>query len=118
LTRRAERSRRAALHLGLGAACAAAALAWQGSAVGARPRTYQIVIQALQYSPATLKVRRGDVVIWINKDPFPHTATAPGAFDSKSIAADGSWHFTANRAGTFGYICTLHPNMKGTLEVE
>ena len=66
----------------------------------------------------SLKVRRGDVVVWINKDPFPHTATAPKVFDSGSIAADGSWRFTARRAGVHPYICTLHPNMKGTLQVD
>jgi plastocyanin len=63
-------------------------------------------------------VRPGDVVVWINKDPFPHTATAPKVFDSGSIVADGSWRFTATRAGVHPYICTLHPNMKGTLQVE
>ena len=37
---------------------------------------HEIVIQGLQYVPETLHVRRGDVVVWRNKDPFPHTATA------------------------------------------
>ena len=81
-------------------------------------RTHEVVVQGLQYVPETLKVGRGDVVVWINKDPFPHTATAPGAFDSGSIAAGGSWRFTARRAGTFPYVCTLHSNMKGMLQVE
>ena len=60
-----------------------------GASAAAGARTHEIVIQALQYRPETLKVRRGDVVVWINKDPFPHTATAPKVFDSGSIAADG-----------------------------
>ena len=89
-----------------------------GASAAADARTHEIVIQALQYRPETLKVRRGDVVVWINKDPFPHTATAPKVFDSGSIAADGSWRFTARRAGIHPYICTLHPNMKGTLQVD
>jgi plastocyanin len=44
--------------------------------------------------------------------------TAAGAFDSKSIAAEKSWRFTASRAGTFAYVCTLHSNMRATLQVE
>lgn len=68
--------------------------------------------------PETLKVRRGDDVVWINKDPFPHTVTAPGTFDSDPIAAGESWHFTARRAGTYPYVCSLHSNMKGTLQVD
>ena len=90
----------------------------RGVAAAEGSRTHEIVIQGLQYVPETLKVRRGDVVVWTNKDPFPHTATAAGAFDSKSIAEGRSWRFTAKRAGTFPYICTLHSTMKGTLQVE
>jgi plastocyanin len=63
-------------------------------------------------------VKRGDSVVWINEDPFPHTVTAAGAFDSKSIAADGSWKYRPLRAGEFAYTCTFHPNMKGTLNVQ
>ena len=38
-------------------------------------------MQAVQFAPATLKVKRGDTVVWTNRDPFPHTATAAGVFD-------------------------------------
>ena len=107
------------LALGAGFVAGACVLASSSGALGAgNARTHEIVIQGLQYQPETLRVRRGDVVVWINKDPFPHTATAPKVFDSGSIVADGSWRFTATRAGVHPYICTLHPNMKGTLQVE
>jgi plastocyanin len=118
LRRRAERLRRAALRGAVAAGIAATVFAGNGDAVAAGPRTHQIVIEGLQYVPETLNVKRGDIVVWVNKDPFPHTVTAAGAFDSKSIAAEKSWRFAASRAGTFAYICTLHSNMKGTLEVE
>ncbi len=80
--------------------------------------SHTVVIEGVQYAPETLAVKRGDTVIWINKDPFPHTVTAPGAFDSHAIPAGKSWKFTARKAGEFAYVCTLHPNMKGTLKVE
>ena len=98
--------------------CAWALAESRGASAAAGARTHEIVIQALQYRPETLKVRRGDVVVWINKDPFPHTVTAAGAFDSGSIAAGKSWRFTAKKAGTYPYLCTLHTTMKGTLRVE
>ena len=63
-------------------------------------------------------MKRGDTVVWINKDPFPHTVTAKGVFDSHAMAAGRSWTYTARKAGEFAYICTLHPTMKGTLKVE
>ena len=83
-----------------------------------RPRTHEVVIRGLLFVPETLTVRPGDVVVWINKDPFPHTATAAGAFDSGSIAEGKSWRFKAGKRGTYPYLCTLHTTMKGTLRVE
>ena len=98
--------------------CAWALAESRGASAAAGARTHEIVIQALQYRPETLKVRRGDVVVWINKDPFPHTVTAAGVFDSRSIAAGKSWRFTARKLGTHPYLCTLHTTMKGILRVE
>ena len=99
----------------LGVALAAAPA---GAAAADRARTHEVVIQGLLYVPETLTVRPGDVVVWINKDPFPHTVTAAGAFDSGSIAAGKSWRYTARKVGTHPYLCTLHTTMKATLRVE
>ena len=98
----------------------AIALAAAPAGVGAADpaRTHEVVIQGLLYVPETLTVRPGDVVVWTNKDPFPHTATAAGAFDSGSIEPGKSWRFTAKKPGTHSYLCTLHTTMKGTLRVE
>mgnify|MGYP005806566279 CR=1 FL=1 len=88
-------------------------------AQSAAAATHTITIEAMAYSPATLKVKRGDTVIWVNKDPFPHTATAPDrGFDSAEIASEKRWTYVARTRGTHPYVCTLHPTMKGTLVVE
>ena len=89
-----------------------------GVSAAAQPAAHTVIIDALNYAPATMTVKRGDTVVWINKDPFPHTVTAKGAFDSHDIAAGHSWRYTARKAGDFSYVCTLHPTMKGTLKVE
>jgi plastocyanin len=103
----------------LGALAAVVGPAWLGAAAGAEPaRTHRVVIQGLKYQPEALVVRRGDTIVWVNDDPFPHTVTAAGAFDSKTIAAGKSWRFVARRAGTYRYVCTLHSNMGGSLRVE
>src|SRR5688500_5792814 len=39
----------------------------------AAPATHTIVIAGMKYSPETLTVKRGDIVVWVNKDFFPHT---------------------------------------------
>ena len=89
-----------------------------GAVAAERARTHEVVIQGLLFVPETLTVRPGDVVVWINKDPFPHTVTAAGVFDSGPIATGKSWRFTARKPGTHSYLCTLHTTMKGTLRVE
>jgi len=94
----------------------AIALAFAAMPVLAADRT--IVIDGTAFAPATVTVERGDRVTWVNKDPFPHTATAKGTFDSGSIAAGASWTWVASKAGTFDYICTLHPTMKAQLVVQ
>ncbi|MGH8798670.1 MAG: cupredoxin domain-containing protein [Casimicrobiaceae bacterium] len=110
-----------AWRLALSLVCACAMLAYGGGSIAAgagTPMTHHVVIDGLQYVPATLTVKRGDTIVWTNKDPFPHTVTAAGTFDSHDIAADGSWKYVARKTGQFDYICTLHPNMKGVLRVE
>jgi len=80
--------------------------------------THTVVMDGTRFIPDTVTVKRGDRVVWVNKDPFPHTVTAARAFDSKSIAAGDSWSYVARESGEFAYVCTLHPGMKGTLIVQ
>ena len=97
----------------------AAGLWFAASGVAAGPSAkHTVTIEATSYKPETMTVKKGESVTWVNKDPFPHTVTAAGNFDSKSIAANGRWTYRTTKAGEFPYICTLHPNMKGTLKVE
>ena len=102
-------------------ACALAFVLGGGVAIGtaaAAGTSHTVAIDGVKYDPETLTINRGDTVVWINKDPFPHTVTSKGAFDSQSIAAGKSWKYTPRKAGEFAYICKFHPNMKGTLTVK
>ena len=65
-----------------------------------------------------LTVKRGERVVWTNKDLVPHTATAAKVFDSRSVAPNASWSYVARKPGRYDYVCTLHPTMKATLVVE
>jgi plastocyanin len=116
------RMRRLARPLAVALACAWGLLSIADAAVGAsvadEPAIHTVIIEGVKYEPEALTVKRGDTVIWVNKDPFPHTVTAAGAFNSHSIVVGGSWRYVARKAGDYAYTCTLHPNMKGTLKVE
>jgi len=97
-------------------------LAWlAGSVVAApaKPASHTVVVEASHFEPETLTVHVGDKVTWVNKDPFPHTATSAGNFDSAAIQPDQSWTFTAKTKGDLDYICSFHPTtMKGILRVQ
>ncbi len=121
----AERARRASAATALGAALiVAAGMAGVGGAAGAAgaapaaATTHTVAIDGMQFVPATLRVRRGDTVVWVNRDLVPHTATAPRRFDSGAVAAGASWRHVVTEDGRVDYVCTLHPTMKATLWVE
>jgi plastocyanin len=93
----------------------------RGEAESARQShdAFTVAIDGTEFVPATLSVRVGDRITWVNRDPFPHTVTARnGRFDSKLIAAGASWTYRATKKGEFPYTCTLHPTMKGTVVVR
>jgi plastocyanin len=97
------------------------ALLYPAAVLSASPAaaTHTVVMEGTAFVPATLTVRRGDTVVWVNKDMFPHTATAQdGSFDSGAFAPNRTWKYMAAKNGTFPYVCTLHPTMKGVLVVE
>ena len=68
-------------------------------------------------NPSTAKV--GQKVAWRNSGGTTHTATADGgAFNTGSIAnGSTSTPITMGTAGAFGYHCSFHPSMVGTLNV-
>lgn len=84
----------------------------------AQPVTHTVRIEGMQFVPATLTVRRGDSIVWQNADLVPHTATAAGKFDSKTIAAGRSWSAMAPAPGRYDVVCTLHPGMKSVVVVQ
>ena len=83
----------------------------------AAPATHTVVMEGVSFQPAVLTIRLGDSVAWSNKDAFPHTATS-SSFDSKVIAAEGTWKHTPKASGELTYVCIFHPTMKATLRVQ
>ncbi len=94
----------------------AALLALQPSAAGAKTRT--VTIEGMKFAPAALTVKRGDTLVWDNRDLVPHTATARGVFDSGAIAPGTSWRMVAQKPGRYEVVCAFHPTMKAVLVIE
>jgi plastocyanin len=79
--------------------------------------TVTVTIDKLVFSPASVEVKVGDTIEWVNKDAFPHTATVKGGWDV-SIPPKKAASVTVQKAGSFDYICRFHPNMKGHVTVS
>ncbi|MGV9937275.1 cupredoxin domain-containing protein [Streptomyces olivaceoviridis] len=80
-----------------------------------------ITIKGFSYSPAKLTVKAGQKVTVVNEDSAAHTVTATQgrAFDTGRIAGGKSGSFTApSKKGSYAFVCTYHPDMKGTLTVR
>jgi plastocyanin len=76
-----------------------------------------VIIKDFVFIPAEITISKGETVTWINQDSVPHTATG-SKFDSGYMGIGATFKFTFNEAGTFDYICTFHPFMKGKVIVK
>lgn len=70
------------------------------------------------FDPKTLTVKAGQKIVVTNTGRISHTATSvTGAFDTGLVRHLRSAVITVNKPGTYKFICTPHPWMKGTLVV-
>lgn len=76
-----------------------------------------ITIQNFLFNPAELSIKKGDTVTWTNQDSMAHKISGNG-FQSDALNKGQSFSFTFNTAGTFDYICSIHPSMKGKIIVQ
>ena len=95
---------------GGGAACA----------VSTTAGTVAATIAGFAFSPATITAKVGDIVTWTNNDTTAHTATVTtdSSCDTGNIAAGASGSIQFNVAGAYDYMCKIHPNMTGKIEVS
>ena len=86
---------------------------------GAPAGEVQIVIENSSFAPNRVKVAPGKTVRWVQNDAIPHTVTSDkGLFDSGQLANGATFTYKFNDAGSYGYICTNHPFMRGVIVVE
>ncbi len=73
----------------------------------------------IAFDPDTLTVAVGTEVTWNNEDGTDHTSTAEDDTWASGTLGDGeSFSFTFDEAGTFAYVCEIHPSMTGEVVVE
>jgi plastocyanin len=76
-------------------------------------------ISEFLFGPEKIAVQVGQVITWTNTDDSPHQVTVQGASTVRTpvILKGQSAAVVFNNVGDYDYICGLHPNMKGKIEV-
>lgn len=76
-----------------------------------------VTIKDFTFSPQTLTVKAGTTVTWTNDDSAPHTISS-ATFESSQLLPGQSFQYTFDQAGTYDYICGIHPSMTGQVVVQ
>jgi plastocyanin len=86
------------------------------AAMGPKP---DVNIMGFAFGPDKVTATVGQPVRWQNGDDSPHQITVTSTKERTAILTKGQSAVIAfNAAGSYDYICGLHPNMKGTVEVK
>ena len=77
-----------------------------------------VQIKGFAFKPGDLTIKAGSEVTWTNEDSTTHKIKSDdGTFNSDNLGNGATFSHTFDKAGTFAYICSIHPTMKGTITV-
>ena len=76
-----------------------------------------VVVKNLDYKPVSVTIDAGELVTWRFDDhKVPHDVK--GDDFHSPVETSGTWSHRFEKSGTYQYNCTVHPFMKGTVEVR
>ena len=78
----------------------------------------RINIKGFAYKPKTLRVKRGARVTFKNLDSARHNAVSRGRFTTGTLRGGKAATVRFKKRGTYRFICTFHPFMKGKIVVK
>jgi plastocyanin len=79
----------------------------------------QVEYRLVAVTPREIRIRAGETVEWVNRDPLVHTVTADdGTWDSGDMEEGARFTRRFDRPGRFPYHCRPHPQMTGVVIVE
>ncbi|HVZ70677.1 MAG TPA: cupredoxin family copper-binding protein [Rhizomicrobium sp.] len=83
---------------------------------GTPPNT--VIIKSFMFTPMSLTIPAGTTVTWHNMDGEPHTAVSiDGLFRSPALDENDTYSFKFDKPGTYKFLCSIHPQMRGTIVV-
>ncbi len=89
----------------------------QAPAVSVNNGSLRVAVENFSFSPTELSINFRETVTWTNQDSAPHQISGNG-FKSDVLDNGQSFNFTFNTAGTYDYVCPIHPYMKGKIIVK
>jgi plastocyanin len=97
-------------------------MAATGSASGATSETVStgsatITMKNFRFHPNTIMVSGPTALTLTNEDSVAHTFTLDGLSFTESIPRGDTVTVTVDVPKTIGWLCTIHPQMTGTIEV-
>jgi plastocyanin len=89
---------------------------------GTAAKTATVDMKDISFQPETVTIPKGGTVTWVNEDSVGHDVTADDdsfkSGDPGGISGGGEYEHTFDEAGSFKYVCTVHPGMEGTVDVK
>jgi plastocyanin len=104
------------------AAVGFALLGWsglQGASLAQTAEPTRIMVKNFMFQPTSLTVKAGSTVTWTNMDEEPHTVvSSSGLFRSNGLDTKDSFSYKFDKAGTYTFVCSIHPQMVGKIVVQ
>jgi plastocyanin len=80
----------------------------------------EVSLEGIEFNPDSVTVKAGDTVTWTNNDSVGHDVTGDDfkSGDAGAMQNGDTFAQTFDKAGTFDYVCTVHPGMEGSVTVK
>jgi len=78
--------------------------------------TDEIAVRDFEFAPTDFEAKPGEIVRWENEGDQIHNVKGDEFF-SRAIEPGAGYEFKFAKAGTYEYVCTLHPQMQGKVVV-
>lgn len=90
-----------------------------GDSLATSAKSVKAGMRNFAFTPAKVEIAGGTTVVWTNDDQLAHSVTADdGSWDSGLIEPGATWQRTFDTPGTYGFHCTPHPFMTGSVIVK
>jgi len=99
-------------------AASGAALLLMPSSAAAAAHSYTVVIDKMKFGPLPPALRKGDTIVWVNRDFLRHTVTAADHSFDVDLPAGAKATMVMKRSGAIPFTCRFHPGMRGVLQVK